>query len=670
VFLHDPVGDRQAQPGAAALGFRGEERIVDAREMLGRYADARVGHLDDRIGAVGAGRHREPAPVRHRIAGVEKQIEEDLLQLVLHPAHDDGRFGQVPAHLHPVRPELVLEQRHHVADDQVQVDRPHLAARRARHVQQAAHDLGGAERLALDLLQQPHLGVGGLGPFEQHLREAGNAGQRRVDLVRHAGGQHADGRHLLGQLQLLLEARAIGDVLDHDDPAVLRPFGALERRDRHVDQARALRVLRVGAERHPVQIAASGRLAPRDCQRVDERLREQPGQGAAPGATALDARERLEAAIPMQHLVVPIDDEHRRRQRFDDAVVELPQPGVLVGLALQFSVQPRILERGRRLGADGHQQCHVLAAERFAVGPLAGREHRDGHVLRHARHEARQAGLSPRLGFVTAQALGRLRIVDHDAVSGRQPGAEHAAGLHRGRVPGVSAVGRHGIESSALAPGSGQEQHHPIDVERLAHALDQPRRQPVEIQISIEFARKADERPPVVVAVTVMQTIEAGLDRVPDPGRDEDDDERGEERVEAARLGAGAQHEGDERQREAVDHRDQQQVGHADQRLLDDDLDVHQLVAHDRRSERQRNAAEEHGRVLGERRLTPEEERHQVQPDERQGAGRRTPDDPPQLPAGGHRPDAGQRPYHDGQPTQQADRQIDESGGIDAGEQG
>ena len=47
VLLDDAVGHRQAEAGAAALGLRREERIVDAREVLGRNADAGVGHLDD-----------------------------------------------------------------------------------------------------------------------------------------------------------------------------------------------------------------------------------------------------------------------------------------------------------------------------------------------------------------------------------------------------------------------------------------------------------------------------------------------------------------------------------------------------------------------------------------------------------------------------------------------
>src|SRR6185436_6531877 len=48
----------------------------------------------------------------------------------------------------------------------------------------------------------------GVGAFEQHLRETGDARQRRVHFVRDARRQQADRRHLLGNLQLLFELHA------------------------------------------------------------------------------------------------------------------------------------------------------------------------------------------------------------------------------------------------------------------------------------------------------------------------------------------------------------------------------------------------------------------------------------------------------------------------------
>ena len=59
----------------------------------------------------------------------------------------------------------------------------------------------------------------------QHLRVGGDDGQRRVDFVRHAGGQQADGAELVGLHQAALQFVAVGDVVEDDQAAdlVLRP---------------------------------------------------------------------------------------------------------------------------------------------------------------------------------------------------------------------------------------------------------------------------------------------------------------------------------------------------------------------------------------------------------------------------------------------------------------
>ena len=48
MLAHDPVDDRQPEPRAAADRLRGEKRIVDARQLLGRDARTRVGDFGDR----------------------------------------------------------------------------------------------------------------------------------------------------------------------------------------------------------------------------------------------------------------------------------------------------------------------------------------------------------------------------------------------------------------------------------------------------------------------------------------------------------------------------------------------------------------------------------------------------------------------------------------------
>ena len=156
---------------------------------------------------------------------------------------------------------------------------------RPRQRQQAVDDLGGAERLTLDLLEQHRARIRRVGVLEQHLRVARNAGERRVHFVRDAGREQADRRHLLGNLQLLFEPHVIGDVLEQqnraDDGAGTgqalqrdrrrihqqdvprfgrRRCGRAAGRQRHLEERRAARIL-----------ATRGRAAPRRTARRTRR---------------------------------------------------------------------------------------------------------------------------------------------------------------------------------------------------------------------------------------------------------------------------------------------------------------------------------------------------------------------------------------------------------------
>ena len=155
VLLDDAVGDRQPEPGALADGLGGEERIVDAGQVLGRMP-APVSDLDDRAPSLDR-RGTVSQPPRHRVAGVEEQVQEHLLQLVLDALHATGWSASSLRTLMLLLLELMLEQREHVVDHRVQVDRAGVDLRRTRQVEQAVDDLGRPERLPLDLLE--HLGA-------------------------------------------------------------------------------------------------------------------------------------------------------------------------------------------------------------------------------------------------------------------------------------------------------------------------------------------------------------------------------------------------------------------------------------------------------------------------------------------------------------------------------
>ena len=211
VLLNDAVGNRESEPGAAPVagpggGLGGEERIVDALEVLGSDAAAGVG---DKRGdmPVDQGRDAQGAAALHGLLGIEQQIEKDLLKFA-GVAMDGGQWlCQIEIDLDLRGLELVLEQRKGVADDLVEVGVTKLGGRGAGEVEQAIGDFGGAEALLGDLVEhgaEARIAAQLLG---EHLRVRGDDGQRGVDLMSHAGGEQADGTELVSLGELGLRAR-------------------------------------------------------------------------------------------------------------------------------------------------------------------------------------------------------------------------------------------------------------------------------------------------------------------------------------------------------------------------------------------------------------------------------------------------------------------------------
>ena len=82
MLLNDTVGHRKSQAGAFARALGGEERIVDAVQILRRDAVAGVGDFDARRPVLRAQVRTSSVPPRcHGVARVQEQIQEHLLQL-------------------------------------------------------------------------------------------------------------------------------------------------------------------------------------------------------------------------------------------------------------------------------------------------------------------------------------------------------------------------------------------------------------------------------------------------------------------------------------------------------------------------------------------------------------------------------------------------------------
>src|SRR5579864_550875 len=165
MFLDNAVGHREPQSGSALLtcfrsGLRGEERIVNSRDMLRGNAAAGVGYAYRHSGAI-RGRHAQSSTCRHGILRIQEQVKENLLQASSVSLDQRQMRGQIVFDRNPRSFELVLEQSQGVVDDLVHIHVAKLSAAGAREIQQVADNLGGPEGLPRNLLEQRgFLGIG------------------------------------------------------------------------------------------------------------------------------------------------------------------------------------------------------------------------------------------------------------------------------------------------------------------------------------------------------------------------------------------------------------------------------------------------------------------------------------------------------------------------------
>src|SRR5664280_205452 len=222
MFLDDTVGHRQSQPCATAVSrlrfvLGGEERIVDAMDMLLRNSCTRIRYLHLYVMAIGGADHQRAA-CGHCVFGIQEQIEKNLLQLSRVPVNRRQFRLQLGLHLDARGLELMIEQGQRVLYDAIQVHIAEFGARGTREVQQAVNDFRSAEGLARDLVQQAGLLLVAVDLLGQHLRIGRDNSQRSVDLVRDSGCEQAYGGELLRLRELRFQLDPLGNIV-HDDQA-------------------------------------------------------------------------------------------------------------------------------------------------------------------------------------------------------------------------------------------------------------------------------------------------------------------------------------------------------------------------------------------------------------------------------------------------------------------
>ena len=529
MLAHDAVGNRQPESGALANGLGREEGIVNARQVLGSDAVAGVGHLGHHFPAVSTSRNGEPAAAAHGVSGVQEEVEEHLLKLELEP-DDAHRLGvEFAAHLDAALLELVFEQRQHVGNDHIEIDDSSLRLFRGagpRQVEQAVDDARGAEGLLLDLLQHRCARIRRVGVLQQHLRVAGDAGERCVHLVRHSRGQQAERRHLLRDAQLLFHLRPLGDVLDDDDGAGLRAAGhGLEwhRRDVH-QQAGAIQAVaghqRDPEDRGPVRVVATSQT-----HQVDQVRIEEPVDVLTEHGCPLEPMDALECPVPAYHVVRRPQHQQPIVERLEDVFVKSVEAIQFRGLEVQLAIQAAVLDRGGGLRGDGRDERGVFTAERLAAGATAQREHGNGGIFRDARHEVEDAGVAPELDFFSAEPGGGQRIVEANGVGAIETGADTRRRGETGRRALEALV----ADDFEVAGIGRQQKRHAIQLDGLAHAGDQPVGQPVQVEVAVQLPGETDQRAAIVVAIAVEGAVDGLLQAVLHRLGEQDHDDRGQE---------------------------------------------------------------------------------------------------------------------------------------------
>ena len=199
--------------------------------ISGRDAGAGVLHFDQHVFAdrhalvlelralVGAdigGAQRELAALRHRVAGVDPEIDDDLLEL-----REVGLHRPQVALRHGVERDALadqpLEQHVQVVNHLAEVDDLRAQRLLARERQQVAHQRGGAVGVLPDLDDVLERRVGRLVRVHQEVRRHHDGAEHVVEVVRDAAGELADQLHLLLLVELVLQAALLGGLQRIDD---------------------------------------------------------------------------------------------------------------------------------------------------------------------------------------------------------------------------------------------------------------------------------------------------------------------------------------------------------------------------------------------------------------------------------------------------------------------
>ena len=396
--FHDPEADREPQAGAR-LPLRGEERLEDPVQDLGRHSRPRVLERERDLivdAACVYGELAGAAGLLDRLLRVDDGVEYDLLQFLRVARHvrQVGRQGHFD--LDAGFLEGVALQGEHPLHDLEQVHGLAHARPLAREVEQRLHDPPGAHGLHVDqlaaLLEIRIPRAGG-----EQLREGRDRGQGVVQLVSDAGHEGAELRQPVRLEELLLQQHLARYVGREEQQLRHRVLGIQVVDDRLHLARRLPREL----EAQPERLAARHRVA----QRLGESgalIGHRPIRERAPaeGGEIRDTEQRRGFGVGVENLTVHGEHQRRRRQRGEQLLVEpslrIDRSQEVSGAGVLLRVHPRFAEAQdqmiprppRHLGLEhpalkvapsrSDERARHAVLEHFLEQPLDGAARRGG----------------------------------------------------------------------------------------------------------------------------------------------------------------------------------------------------------------------------------------------------------------------------------------------------
>ncbi len=160
--------------------------------MLRWNALPAVHHIDACEPVVTTGSHSQRSSGFHRIARIQKKIQENLLQFPRISFHPSEGLFKVQLDLDVGFLKLMFDQIEGLLNHAIDVYFHEFRWRGSGKAEQRIHDFAGAESLLGDLIQQLRFLIVTGDLLGQHLRVRRDHGQRRIHFVRHSSGQKSD----------------------------------------------------------------------------------------------------------------------------------------------------------------------------------------------------------------------------------------------------------------------------------------------------------------------------------------------------------------------------------------------------------------------------------------------------------------------------------------------